>query len=204
MKQLKIVNNAKVVLGFTLLCILVLVLHYVTNGYTDKLLFSVYRSPLKDPFTYVRFFGHVLGHSGIEHFMGNIMMFVVIGPMLEEKYGSKNIFAIIVITAFTTGLVNFLLFPHQMLLGASGVVFAFILLASFTSYEKNTIPLSFVLVAVLYIGNELYKAFAVNDNVSNLTHIVGGIIGAFFGYILNKAKDDKDEAQGSVPEAKAE
>lgn len=188
MKKYRIVNNSKVVLGFTGLCLLVLILHYITAGFTDTLLFSVYRSRLSDPLTYLRFFGHVFGHANIDHFLGNMMMIVVIGPMLEEKYGSKDLMIIMTATAFTTGLVHFIFFPGVQLLGASGIVFAFILLASFTEYKQGTIPLTFIVVALLYIGKQVYQGLAVDDNISNLTHIIGGIVGAVFGCLLNRKR----------------
>lgn len=188
MSKIKITNNSKLVLGFTLLCAVVLILNYATGGYTNKLLFSVYRSPLSNPLTYFRFFGHVLGHANFEHFIGNIMLIVVIGPMLEEKYGAKDLFTIMVVTAFVTGLIHFIFFPGVQLLGASGIVFTFILLASFTGYRGGTIPLTFIVVALLYIGNEVYQGFFLQDNIANLTHIIGGLVGAFFGFVLNKKK----------------
>ena len=180
MSKIKVTNNSKLVLGFTLACAVVLILNYVTNGYTNRLLFSVYRSSWSSPFTYLRFFGHVLGHANFEHFIGNIMLIVVIGPMLEEKYGAKDLFTIMVITAFVTGVIHFAFFPGVQLLGASGIVFTFILLASFTGYKGGTIPLTFIVVAVLYIGNEVYQGFFVKDNIANLTHIIGGLSLALF------------------------
>ena len=75
--------------------------------------------------------------------------------------------------------------PGTALLGASGVVFAYILLSSFACIKDGSIPLTFILVAVLYIGGQVADGVFVKDNVSNLTHIIGGIIGAFFGYISN-------------------
>ncbi len=183
---LTITNNAPVVLGYTLICIVALVLHYVTNGVSDKLVFSVYRSSFLDPLTYVRFIGHIFGHSGMEHFFNNMMLFVVLGPMLEEKYGSKDLMIIIAVTGFVTGIFHFCLFPSSMLLGASGVVFTFILLASFTEFKRGTIPVTFLIVAVFYIGQQVFQGVFVKDNISNLTHIIGGAIGAFFGFTLNK------------------
>ena len=85
----------------------------------------MYRSSLLSPLTYFRFFGHVLGHAGWEHFIGNIMLILVVGPLLEEKYGSANILFVILATALVTGIVNFIFFPYTQLLGASGVVFCF-------------------------------------------------------------------------------
>ena len=61
----------------------------------------------------------------------------------------------------------------------------FIILASITNLEKGTIPLTFILVVVLYLGGEIVHSFS-NDDISQLTHILGGIIGSFFGFYLNK------------------
>lgn len=186
MKKLRIVNNAPCILTFTVICMVALILHYATNGVSDSLVFSVHRSSLANPLTYLRFFTHVFGHANIEHFLGNMTLFVVIGPMLEEKYGTKDLSIIIAFTAFVTGAVHFIFFPNSAMLGASGVVFTFILLASFTEFKAGTIPVSFIIVAVVYIGNEVYQGLAIKDNVSNLTHIIGGGVGGFFGFILNK------------------
>lgn len=114
------------------------------------------------------------------------MMILVVGPLLEEKYGSSSILLAIVTTALVTGLANFILFPQKQLLGASGVVFAFILLASFTSLREGEIPLTFILVALIYMGQQIYEGIFIHDNVSNLTHIFGGLIGSGFGYAMNK------------------
>ena len=50
------------------------------------------------------------------------------------------------------GYSHLILVPGYALLGASGVVFAFIMLSSFTCIKEKEIPLTFILVAVLYIG----------------------------------------------------
>ncbi len=108
--------------------------------------------------------------------------------MLEEKYGSKRIMQIIAITALVTELVNYILFPNVALCGASGVVFAFILLTSFTSFRNGEIPLTFILVAIVFLGQQVYEGVFINDNISNLSHVVGGVIGSVVGYKLNKKK----------------
>lgn len=187
-KKLKISFNSPIVLGFTIVCVIVLIVDMLTLGASTNALFSVYRSSLLNPLTYIRFFGHVVGHADWSHFFGNIMMLLVVGPLLEEKYGSSNILFVILTTAFVTGLTNFIFFPNIQLLGASGVVFAFILLASMTSIKEGKLPLTFILVAVLYIGEQIYSGIFIHDNVSNLTHIIGGAVGSVLGYIMNKNK----------------
>ncbi|SFC00817.1 rhomboid family intramembrane serine protease [Butyrivibrio sp. YAB3001] len=186
MKKLKITFNSPVVLGFIFISFAVLVLGYLTAGVSNQFLFMTYHSSLMDPFTYIRFFTHVLGHGGWEHYIGNAAYILLLGPMLEEKYGSKRILQVILITAVVTGLVNYLLFWNVALCGASGVVFAFILLTSFTSFKNGEIPLTFILVAIIFIGKQVYDGLFLQDDISNLSHILGGVIGAIVGYKLNK------------------
>lgn len=191
MSKIKISFNSPVVLGFTIICFVALILGFITGGFTNDKFFSVYRSSLLNPLTYIRFIGHVFGHVNWEHFIGNIMLLLVIGPLLEEKYGSTDIFFVILITAFVTGVASYIFFPGAHLLGASGVVFAFILLSSFTSLKEGEIPLTFILVAAIYIGEQLYQAFFIHSNISNFTHILGGLVGATLGYLMNKNKLSK-------------
>lgn len=187
-RRLRISFNSPVVLIFSIICLLALILDIVTKGMTTHMFFSVYRSSLLSPFTYLRMVGHVFGHAGWDHFFGNITLLLVIGPMLEEKYGSSNILAVIVITAVITGLFNFIFFPSVQLLGASGVVFAFILLSSFASFKEGSIPITFILIAIIYIGGQIYDGIFIRDNVSNITHIIGGGVGSALGYIMGKNK----------------
>ena len=84
-KKIRLSFNSPVILGFTLACFIVLILDKVTGSASTRAFFSVYRSSLVSPFTYIRFFGHVLGHASWDHFFGNIMMLLVVGPLLEEK-----------------------------------------------------------------------------------------------------------------------
>lgn len=182
----KIVFNAPVTLGFVILCFVVTLLGVLSHGRITQTLFMTYHSSLKDPMTYVRFFTHIFGHGGWDHFIGNASYLLLLGPMLEEKHGSGELLEVIGITAIVTGLVNYLFFWNVGLCGASGVVFAFIILASFTGFQDGEIPLTFILVAVIFIGQQVYEGIAFQDNISNMAHIVGGIVGAVAGYGLNR------------------
>lgn len=137
-------------------------------------------------FLHIRFISYIFGHSGWSHFIGNATYLLLLGPMLEEKHKSRTIVEIIVITAIATGLINYIFFPNVALCGASGVVFAFIVLASFTGFKEGEIPLTFILVATIYIGQQIFDGITLNDNVSNMAHIIGGLVGSGTGYILNK------------------
>ncbi|MBO4265605.1 MAG: rhomboid family intramembrane serine protease [Lachnospiraceae bacterium] len=184
-KNMKVTLNAPVVLGIVGISFLATLLGYITGGTISDMFFSTYRSELLSPLTWIRAFAHIFGHSDWTHFVGNMSYLLLLGPMLEEKYGSKTLAGVVAVTAFSTSLVNYILFPNVMLCGASGVVFAFILLSSFTSFKQGEIPLTFILVAIFFIGQQILEGVFVRDNISNLSHIVGGIIGGFLGYEFN-------------------
>jgi len=161
-------------------------LGYVSGGWTNSLLFSVYRAPLTDPLTYARAFLHVLGHSGWAHYSGNIMLMLVIGPQLEERYGSRSLLSAIAMTALITGLAQCLIFPGTAVMGASGIVFMMILLSSMGGMGSRGIPLTAILVAIFYLGSELVTALTVRDNISQLSHIIGGLCGAGIGFTFRR------------------
>lgn len=186
MKKISITYNAPTVLSFVLICVAVLILGNFTGGQTTRLLFMTYHSSLMDPLTYVRFVTHVFGHGDWNHLLGNATYLLLLGPMLEEKYGSRTLWIVVGITALATGLVNYIFFPNVALCGASGVVFAFILMASFTGFRNNEIPLTFILVAIIFIGQQVIDGLFVTDNISNMAHIVGGAVGSVLGYVWNR------------------
>ena len=187
-KKLKITFNAPITLGFVMICFIATLLGVISDGRITQTLFMTYHSSLTNLMTYLRFITHIFGHSGWSHFIGNASYLLLLGPMLEEKYGSKVLLEVMCITAVVTGVVNYIFFWNVGLCGASGVVFAFIILASFTGFKEGEIPLTFILVAVIFIGQQVYEGIAVQDNISNMAHIVGGIVGSVTGYWLNRQK----------------
>ena len=180
--------NAPVILTFALLSLLALLLGNWTNGAATHQYFSVYRSSLSDPLTYVRFIGHVLGHADYEHYMGNMLLLLLVGPGLEEKYGSGTMVWMILVTALVTGLVHFVFFPGSALLGASGVVFMMIVLSSFTAMRRGEIPVTLILVVIFYLGGEIMDGLFKKDNISQITHIVGGLCGLVFGFTIRRGR----------------
>lgn len=181
----KLHYNSPVVLTFFFVSLAVLLLGIITGGWTTANLFSVYRAPIT-PFYFVRLFGHVLGHAGWEHFTGNMVLLLVVGPPLEEKYGSRTLLFGILATALISGILQCVLFPNAALLGASGIVFMLIMLSSLAGMREGSIPITLILVAVLYLGQEVYSIFFVKDNVANFMHLVGGACGTVFGYLVRK------------------
>jgi GlpG protein len=105
--------------------------------------------------------------------------------MLEERYGPSTICGVVPLSALRTALVNAPLFPNIALCGASGVCLSLIPPSSFTSFTEGEIPLTFILVAVLFLGQQIINGIFVQDNISYLSHIIGGIVGAGVGFGLS-------------------
>lgn len=182
---MKITFNAPVVLIYTLLACAVQILsdsvfprlntnYFASTGYFDF-------GAVAD---YFRLASHALGHSGWEHLVGNFSFILLIGPILEEKYGSRDMLFMMLVTAVVTGVLNVLLWDTG-LMGASGIVFMMILLGSLVNLRARTLPLTFILIVVLYLGSEIYQAVTVKDDIAQFAHIAGGICGMGFGFLLN-------------------
>lgn len=183
MKKLRISFNAPVTLSFVLISFVVLILKMIF-GQSIVALFGVYYTSWADPFMYLRLFTHIFTHADIAHFTGNFMLILITGPLIEERYGKRRLVTMILITSVIIGLINVLFFRDVILYGASGVAFMLILLSSFVNIQERKIPLTVILVSVLYIGNEIITGITANDQVSQLAHIIGGICGAVFGILL--------------------
>ena len=183
---MKIDYNAPVVLTYTIVCCIVLLVNQLLGG---ALTYFVSVGPSMNIFNildYPRLVTHVIGHANWEHLIGNFTFILLLGPILEEKYSSASLLKMILFTALVTGLLNILLFGNG-LLGASGIVFMMILLSSIVNVKAGHIPLTFILVVILFLGKEITNSLR-PDNISQFAHILGGICGGVFGFYKGKSK----------------
>ena len=184
MKILNYFNyNSYVTLTFFFLSFAVLILHYITKGWSTKYIFSTERASLLNPLTYVRFFTHELGHVDYSHFSSNFLKILLLGPMIEEKYGSINFLIMILITAFITGVINFII-GKSRLCGASNISFMLIILSSIVNIADKKIPLTLVLIILFYIVDEIKDILTrKKDGISHVGHLTGAICGGILGFI---------------------
>lgn len=184
----RLTYNSPVILTFAAVCAVTLLLDWITKGFTNRLLFICYgHGSLLDPLTYLRIFTYVFGHASFAHFAGNMTMLLLVGPIVEERYGSWNLAIMIMVTAIAGGILNTFFFSTGIL-GASGIVFLLIILSAFGNMKKGEIPLTLILIAAIYLGQEIYAGITVNDNVSHFGHICGGVSGLCFGIWFYKKK----------------
>lgn len=186
---MRIRYNAPVTLTFTFISAIVLILSITIMPSLTAQWFSTPAPFRTNVFAdYIKLFTYIFGHASVQHYMGNFTMILLLGPILELAYGSGFVLLSIVITAATTGLLNVLIFPNTVLLGASGIVFMMIILSSITNYNKGEIPLTFILVMIVYLGGQVWDALAKQDNISQFAHIAGGLVGSFMGFFRSRSK----------------
>lgn len=182
MKKSKIIFsfNAPAVLCFALVSLGALGLSMLSGGASDRLVFSVYKSSFLSPLTYVRLLCHVMGHTSFTHYVSNMALILALGPIVEERYGSFRLLLMFAVTAVVSGLFHMFL-GSGALMGASGIVYMLIFLASTSGSRGGEIPLTLVAVAALYLTQEILGGLFSADNISHLSHIIGGVCGAVMG-----------------------
>jgi membrane associated rhomboid family serine protease len=191
--------NAPVVLTYTFISAAVLILTETVLPSLTRYWFAVGGRGSFSPLSvrnWLCLFTHVIGHSSWSHLFSNFAFILLIGPILEETYGSSPLLLMITLTAMVTGALNVLFFTTG-LMGASGVVFMMILLASFTNFSEGEIPITFILVMLLYLGREVFNSFSSN-NISEFAHIVGGFCGSLFGFFRISKKGKADAVQSNL------
>jgi len=182
---MKLRYNSPVILTFAFICALAFFLNKGMAGALSNFLAVGTSINWSDPLSIITLVTHSIGHSSVDHLLGNMTFILLLGPIVEEKYGSRSTLTMILATALITGILNISFFDTG-LLGASGIVFMLILLVSFTNVKSGEIPITFILVALLFVGKEVWQSMG-EDRVSQFAHIIGGVCGSIFGFI-GKAK----------------
>ncbi len=177
----KLDYNSPVILTYAIICVILLAINYITADWLNTTLLVCRPHPnLLDPLTYLRSILHVVGHANWSHLFNNMILMLLVGPVVEERYGSWNLTIMILCNAVITAIINGIFF-NTGIIGASGVVFMLIILSAFTNMKKGKIPITLIIVSVLYLGQEIYNGIFVQDSVSQMGHIVGGLVGLGFG-----------------------
>ncbi len=179
---MRITYNSPFVLSFALLALFVYIISFSTGGQIPILVlngqfnFSQWQS-------YVGLFLYPLCHSDVTHFVSNFSIILLVGPLLERHLGWKKLLTMSIVTTLIIGLIHILI-SNQGLIGASGLVFLYIILSSLTNSSDKEIPLTFLLVLSLFLGQEIMNAFK-HDNISQMAHIVGGLMAIVYRYVFN-------------------
>lgn len=176
--------NATVILSFFFICLIILIIDKIMRGKFSTMFFSSGRNDsLLNPLTYFKLVSHSLGHSNWDHLYSNFLKILLIGPLIEEKYGSYQLLIMMIITSLIIGIIN-RLFSKNRILGASGIAYMLIVLCSFVNIEDGKIPLTLVLILLFFVVDEIINLLRrKKDGVSHLGHVTGAICGLILGIL---------------------
>lgn len=178
---MKITFNAPFILTFTLIATLVFTI--TLQSHVHLRMFTL--EGIFNSNDWQNYFGLLLypfSHLNIQHLVGNFGIILLLGPILEKKFGWKKLALMCAATTLVIAVTHIIISDSQ-LIGASGLVFMFIVLASLIDSSGKDIPLTFILVAILFLGQEIIGSFK-NDSISQIAHICGGIMGVVFRYSI--------------------
>ena len=174
--------NSPVIITYLIISVIAWLLNIITSGKSNKLLFTSYRSSIFNPLTYIRLFTHSIGHVDLSHLIHNFLFILLIGPMIEEKYGSINLLVMLLITSLVIGLFN-TIFSNYSITGASGNVYMLIVLSSFSNISEGKVPITLVLILIFYIISEFTsRIFEGNKKTYHTGHLLGALCGIGFGF----------------------
>lgn len=178
---MRITLNSPFTLIFALLATLVMMLHSNLTIELNILTLNGLFFPSEWK-SYAGLLLYPLNHLNMAHLVGNFAIILLLGPIIEKKYGWKKLLGMCFGTTIIIGIIHILI-SDSNLIGASGLAFMFIVLASLVDTSNKEIPLTFILVVILFLGQEIIGIFK-DDNISQMAHIAGGIMGILYRYIF--------------------
>jgi rhomboid protease GluP len=118
----------------------------------------------------------------------------IIGPQINQIYGSGKYFIIYIISCITSSLLSFLMSPYSISVGASGGIFGLMgALLAFALIERNKIEKRYlssllqIIIINLFIGLNI-------KNIDNFGHIGGLLGGIIIGYLIYKISQNRGNA----------
>lgn len=176
--------NSVVILTYFFLSLAIMLLDKLFRGKLVEKFFSIAKiDSWLNPITYFKLFSHSLGHADWNHLYSNFVKILLIGPMIEEKYGSINLLIMMLITSLIIGLF-YKIFDLGRVRGASGVLYMLIILSSFVNIEGGKIPITLALIIIFFVADDIIKFIKKeDDNISHLGHLTGAICGLAFGIL---------------------
>jgi membrane associated rhomboid family serine protease len=150
----------------------------LTGGRTTAAVFSVYRSAASrshDVCALVH--PRVPSMRNYQHFIGNIALVLVLGPIVERSTARYKYSAMILITALVAGAAHMLISSNTALMGDHASCSCSSSRPRSTGAGPRKCRSPSCWVAILYLGGELVDGVFVQDNISQISHIIGGLCG---------------------------
>lgn len=202
-KKLKVTFDSPVVIICALLTVLLYMLDKwaLKNFLSQNLLTCLGTSNGNrfDPLsltTYLRMLLHCFGASEWNSLLINTSFFLLLGPMLEERYGSPILVLMIAASVLVSGV--FASFSPVPMTGSYCIVFMMIFLCAVYMLSKKQVQISWILIFLIYLVWTMVNGF-VNGrpseeknpfvaffigNIPTFIDLLAGVCGSLFGFLV--------------------
>ena len=201
--NLKFSYDAPVTLSFVIISALLFLLsnYIIKNGALAGILASPTSQAgslpfiVKAPLSYLRLFLYVFGSDEVTNYITDILIILMLGPAMEERYGSVIIGIMLFVSALFSGVLN-ASFCAESLIGPVPLVCMMTFLTAFMSFSNKTVPITFIATIIAF------GYLAINSGMGALRFIIciaGGLCGSLFAFLTSpkvKAAKKKDDDNG--------
>lgn len=172
------------------IAIINVIVFLLTSTYEDfKLRLVLYplQTEFHIPYQWVT---HQFCHGNLAHIIFNMLAFISFGPVVEKYFKNKFLWFYLLSGIFAAYLQLYFT-PEAALLGASGAVFAVVIVAAILEPDSKillffVIPMKARWIVPLVLVGELYMAvFNSGNGVGHVAHLGGALFGFLF-YIFNR------------------
>lgn len=185
--------NSPVILVIIFLSLCICVVQNLVDSDSLKNLFSapgMQGSPVafnfKNPLDYLRIFVHILGCSGFQTLAINILFLLILGPSIEDRFGSPFIAIMILICSIVTSVVNVCFFS-TVTQGLGSIVWALFLLTAFPAENRKVLPFAALMAVIILIAKDVSSIF-VFKNYSVIPQFIGGVSGSLISFAASAPK----------------
>lgn len=154
-----------------------------------KYIFSLIPSYILYRHYYWQFLTYMFTHATVSHFIFNMLSLYIFGTAVERRIGSREFLLYYLLTGVLSGVASYAMFylanTNTVLLGASGAIYALLMLFSVlyprsVIYVFGLIPVQAPLLIILYFIIELISGLTAHDGVAHMTHLSGLIFGLLY------------------------
>ncbi|MBP5568442.1 MAG: rhomboid family intramembrane serine protease [Treponema sp.] len=195
--SLKFEYDAPVTLSFIVITVLIFVISLIAkDAKIQSLLVAPTNAAGKAPFSFsniksiLGLFLYIFGGADPALLFTNLLFIALIGPSMEERYGSFIIGIMMFVSALFAGVLNACFCKYPMS-GCSAVVFMLVLLNAMMYFSKNKITGTSVSMIILFILREVYIKNP-NKAVGVIIILAGGLCGSLFAFLASpKARSER-------------
>ena len=194
--SLKFIFDSPVVLVFSVVSAVIFISDLILKLNLSEKIFecpgakSVPAFDFKSALSYVKLVIYPFGGENSTSFFLNIGFILLLGPVLEERYGSIMLALMIFITSLVGGVLTACVSMFGIS-GCGGIVFMMIILSVLSVFIKKQLPVSWIFIFTLYLAFSLFSGKKISgfmpfmqNNVPVFIQLASGICGSLFGFFV--------------------